>query len=211
MNRLNNLLPSDASYDILHTYLKTKKLPEQVIRSKFVEKYKGFKLKENKIFYHDLEVVKKSEVQDKLTEIFSTDMNVISKGVTNLYKYISGKYIGITRQNISDRVRELPSYQMQIKYTHRTNKPITSSVTGPNLMWCVDLLDLSNYSSHNKNWRYLFVCVDTFSRKIWIEKMKDKTAETTTNALQSIVDRTNITPSLMLSDRRSFCRILRTK
>ena len=83
MNRLNNLFPDDESYEILHTYLKTKKLPEHIIRSKtkFVEKYKGFKLKDNKIFYHDLEVVKKSDVQDKLTEIFSTDKNVIAKGV----------------------------------------------------------------------------------------------------------------------------------
>ena len=56
------------------TYLKNKKLPEHVNRSKFVEKYEGFKLKDNnKIFYHDLEVIRKSQVQDKLTEIFSTD------------------------------------------------------------------------------------------------------------------------------------------
>ena len=185
MNRLNNLFPDDESYDTLHTYLKNRKLPDHITRSKFIQKYEDFQLKENKIFYKDgQEVVKKSDVQDVLTKIFSTDKNVIAKGVNNLYVYISSKYIGITRKSIEERVKELPMYQMQMKYKHRTNKPITSSVTGPNLMWCVDLLDLSNYSTHNKNWRDLFVCIDTFSRKIWIEKIKDKTNETTTNALQ---------------------------
>ena len=155
MNRLNNLFPDDESYDTLHTYLKNRKLPEHLIRSKFIQKYKDFKLKDNKIFYHDLEVIKKSEVQDKLTEIFSTDKNVIAKGVNNLYKYISSKYIGITRKAIEERVKQLPTYSMLRKYNHRTNKPITSSVTGPNLMWCVDLLDLSNYSTQSLDmWSY---------------------------------------------------------
>ena len=49
MNRLNNLFPDDESYDTLHTYLKNRKLPEHLIRSKFIQKYKDFKLRDNKI------------------------------------------------------------------------------------------------------------------------------------------------------------------
>ena len=51
MNRLNNLFPDDESYDTLHsdTYLKNGKLPEHLIRSKFIQKYKDFKLRDNKI------------------------------------------------------------------------------------------------------------------------------------------------------------------
>ncbi len=80
-------------------------------------------------------------MQDKLTEISSSDENVIGKGITNLYKYLSSKFIGITRNAIRDRVNAIPVYQLQKNYKHRINKPITA--TGNNLLWCTDLIDLN--------------------------------------------------------------------
>ena len=71
-----------------------------------------------------------------------------------------------------------PNYQLTKDFKHRINKLILSAF--PNQLWCIDLIDWSQlYKRHrgNQGYRYIVNVVDVFSRKIWIEKMKNKEAE----------------------------------
>ena len=73
-----------------------------------------------------------------------------------------------------------PNYQLTKDFKHRINKLILSAF--PNQLWCIDLIDWSQlYKRHrgNQGYRYIVNVVDVFSRKIWIEKMKNKEAEIT--------------------------------
>ena len=42
--------------------------------------------------------------------------------------------------------------------------------------------------------------VDTFSRKVWLEKMRTKGALQTARALQNVCNKTEIMPSVIMSD-----------
>jgi hypothetical protein len=95
-------------------------------------------------------------------------------------------------------LKKQPNYQMNQRITHRVNKPIIAKA--PNSIWCVDLIDLAKYSGHKNFFKYVVVVVDTFSRKVWLEKMRTKGALQTARALRSVFQRAGIMPSVIMSD-----------
>ena len=56
-----------------------------------------------------------------------------------------------------------------------------------NEIWSIDLADMQSIASENKNVRYLLVAVDTLSRYLRVEPMKDKNASTTKKAFQRML------------------------
>ncbi len=122
----------------------------------------------------------------------------MGKGIVNFYKYVCSKYINIKRNDIEEFLKKQPNYQMNQRITHRVNKPIIAKA--PNSIWCVDLIDLAKYSGHNNFFKYVMLIVDTFSRKVWLEKMRTKGALQTARALQNVCQKANIMPSVIMSD-----------
>ena len=202
MNRLNNLFPTDETIDIVKEYIQTKHIPPEIKSPyHFKNKYKKFILNnENKLVYEplSLKVVKKADIKHILADLFKNDKNALGKGIVNFYKYICSKYINIKRKDIEDFLKKQPNYQMNQRITHRVNKPIIAKA--PNSIWCVDLIDLAKYSGHNNFFKYVMVVVDTFSRKVWLEKMRTKGALQTARALQNVCNKTEIMPSVIMSD-----------
>lgn len=203
MNRLNNLFndqeEGDNEIDLLIQFIRTHHLPEGISRIKFIRKYNGFHLNEDgRLMYDNKEVIKKADIPETLNNLFATDNNTLGKGVTALYKYISSRYINITRNEVEKYLKQTPQYQISKKYVHITNKPITATTT--NKLWCCDLIDMSNYVGFNTFEKYIFVCIDAFSRKVWLEKMRNKTSRTVSRALERILNRANVSPSVLLSD-----------
>lgn len=70
--------------------------------------------------------------QKILNELFHCDTNVSGKGVSNLYKYVTTKYINITQRHIKSLVSTNNDYQITETSTKRTNKPIISKYTASN-------------------------------------------------------------------------------
>lgn len=70
----------------------------------------------------------------------------------------------------------------------------------PNQLWCIDLIDFNEYKSANKHFRYILNCVDVFSRKGWLQKIKNKTPIETKNALEAIIQNADIKAKLILTD-----------
>ena len=66
--------------------------------------------------------------------------------------------------------------------------------------WSADLLDISNYQSQNDGIVWLLVVIDNFSRYLWVEEMKDKSALTVLKAFQKIVNDVGTTPSSLWTD-----------
>ena len=198
MNRLNNLFDTDDSIDTLIHFLHTGRLPNEIKRNKYITKFRGFYLQNGKLMYDNREVIKKAEIEDTLNNLFENDNNTLAKGVTALYKYICSRYINITRSEVQAYLQNTPQYQMSKKFIYKTNKPITATTT--NKLWNIDLIDMTNYVGHNTFNKYIFVCIDAFSRKVWLEKMRNKTAKTTAKALEKIIERAGISPSVILTD-----------
>ncbi len=58
--------------------------------------------------------------------------------------------------------------------------------TSTDSIWSCDLLDLVKYSRSNNGMRYILVCVDLFSRFLWMRALKNKTGEETKKAFMDI-------------------------
>lgn len=61
----------------------------------------------------------------------------------------------------------------------KRRKVITLSVDS---IWAADLLDLRRYAKVNKNYNYLLMIIDTFSKYAWVIPLRNKNAETVANA-----------------------------
>ena len=59
-------------------------------------------------------------------------------------------------------------------------------VGGPNQQWQADLIDVSRLSRHKGGIKFLLTCMDVFSKKAWVVPLKDKTATSLVDALESI-------------------------
>lgn len=65
-----------------------------------------------------------------------------------------------------------------------------------------DLIDVRNLNSDNDNVNYLLVCIDTFSRRAWVNTMKSKTKENSVLALKKVLDEMYpLLPKSILFDR----------
>ena len=60
----------------------------------------------------------------------------------------------------------------------------------PNEILQIDLLDVSNLHSSNDGVRYIALAIDIFSRKLYGEPMKNKTAESVVKAFTHIIEKT---------------------
>ncbi len=55
-------------------------------------------------------------------------------------------------------------------------------------MWSIDLADFSAYKiSNNKNYRYIFIFIDNFSKYLWAIPLKNKYSQTITNEFSNII------------------------
>ena len=61
-----------------------------------------------------------------------------------------------------------------------------TSVGRPNQQWQADLIDVSRLSRHNRGTKFLLTCIDIFSKKAWVEPLKDKTGTSLVKAFESI-------------------------
>ena len=70
-----------------------------------------------------------------------------------------------------------------------------------NSIWTMDLLDIHQFSRQNKNFRYILVVLDIFSRFAWVRPLKDKTGTSVARALQDIITTSGKKPHKIWSDR----------
>ena len=73
----------------------------------------------------------------------------------------------------------------------------------PNSVWQLDIFILKKYEKYNKNYSDILCAVDVFSRKVYIEKMKNKEAQTVTDAFRSILKVAENIPQVLVSDTDS--------
>jgi hypothetical protein len=190
---LQNLFYNRVNYDYIKTLLERKiKLPK---------KYKNFELNENGDLIlqpEGLIVIPRENTQEVLKNLFETDPNVVGKGINGLYKYLASRYIGFTRETVSNFIKQRASYQLTANANKVVNKPIIE--TQPNKRYQIDLIDLTRYENHNYGYKYILNCVDVFTRFAWLRRLKNKTPDDVLAAFQSIVEEANTLPDRVQND-----------
>lgn len=201
LNTLNNYDWSDEQIQIVKNYILNGVLPSHKIK-RFIEKYKDFEVKDNKIFYKplNLEVIP-NDKRDETLKRFYDEFKAIGSGKISFYKKITSHYININREYCSQFLSMQPVYQMNTQHKHIVNKPILASACGERL--AVDLVSVNNLAKHNDGNNQILTAIDYFSRKVWARPLKNKKKETVLDGLKSIFEEMTIKPHIIQSDNGS--------
>jgi hypothetical protein len=107
--------------------------------------------------------------------------------IKNLYDNVKKK--GITYNEVRQFLQKQESNQLFKKKTKmRHYFPTTSKFKFEILQ--ADLVDMSDISVANQNYKYLLVCIDVFSRFAFVKPMKNKKSETVTEVIKDIIENT---------------------
>ena len=90
-------------------------------------------------------------------------------------------------------------YSSPPKKNYPTNKIVYNHIDE---IWSIDLADMIDYKiSNNKNYRYIFIIVDNFSKYLWAIPLKNKYSQTITNEFSNILTTSKRKPLKIESDR----------
>ena len=103
----------------------------------------------------------------------------------------------MTQKNIKIFINEI--YSKPPKKNYVTNKTDVYHIDD---IWSLDILDLKDYGpENNRNYRYVFVIIDNFSKFGWTVPLKNKNAQTIKNSFEIILTSSKRKPNLVESDR----------
>ena len=108
--------------------------------------------------------------------------------IKSLYDQVKNK--GITYDEVRDFIQKQESSQL-FKRKKRISHyfPITANFRFEILQ--IDLVDMSNIASANKNYKYLLVAIDVFSRYAFVYPLKSKSAEYISEVMNELVEETS--------------------
>ena len=163
---------------------------------------KDFIVRNNKLFYEpmNLEYVPPRDKTRVMTTLYDSDESA-GKGQNNFYRWITTKYLGITKREAQKFLKSQEDYQLTRQPTVGKKKPLLA--TRPFQMFAMDLVDMNQYVGvrANKRFRYIMSVMDLFSGYTWFKPIKHKEPGDVLHAFQAIVaESMDILPVRVLSD-----------
>ncbi len=119
-------------------------------------------------------------------------------GKTKFYKFLLQKGYSLTHKDVDAFLKG-----QDVNVTRkRVTKPEGFAITSPApLFECqMDLIDYSNIAGSNNGNSWILIVIDIFSRKVWAEGAKNKTAACINTALNKIFSRMDKIPKVIASD-----------
>ena len=103
----------------------------------------------------------------------------------------------MTQKNIKIFINE--KYSKPPKKYYVTNKTDVYHIDDT---WSLDILDLKDYGpENNRNYRYVLVIIDNFSKFGWTVPLKNKNAQTIKDSFENILISSKRQPNLIETDR----------
>jgi hypothetical protein len=167
-----------------------------------IDKFKGVTMEldgktvenrdEIKLFHKDSNGKKREIIpQEKQKQLIIQLYQDPAFGLNSLQKFyakLQDKYLGIPRALVHDVLESIPTYQ-QFKPAIKqdsTTRPIVSKRPYSRIQ--IDLIDFSKLSTHNNGYKWILTIIDTFSKKAWAYKLKNKTADQVWQQLEHFLD-----------------------
>ena len=109
-------------------------------------------------------------------------------GVERLYRDVKkdGKYV-ISRAQLKKWLMKQDTYTLH-KPARRHYKRNRVIVGGIDELWQMDLADMQTMAAENDGYRYLLVCIDVFSKYLWVIPLKTKTGPALVTAFKKILE-----------------------
>ena len=145
----------------------------------------------------------KPDVHEYLNQIYHDPKHPAAyAGPDKLYKVVNkkGKKPVISKKQIKEWLQGQDSYTLNrdIKLKHSRPSFITQ---GLDYLWDIDLADVSNLAKYNDGVKFLLICIDTFSRYLWVRPIVNKTNQSVQEAMSSIFSTEDRRPEKMRSDQ----------
>ena len=99
--------------------------------------------------------------------------------------------IEATHKQINDFLTKQAINQVHHPAPHIKHNQRHITASGMNQMWQIDLLDYSKYATTNKNFNFILVAVDVFSRFAYAQPIKKKEAILTRDAFDKMITTEN--------------------
>ncbi len=99
--------------------------------------------------------------------------NGLGSGQKNSCSKVSRRYLGISRKQVQELLKSQEDYQIGKKPLKRINRKMIYA-SDVNKSWYADLLDVNPLVTKNKQYRYILVVVDGFSKYVMMVRLKNK-------------------------------------
>ena len=103
-------------------------------------------------------------------------------GAERFYREVVKLHPQTTRKQVLQFLKTRTAYTLH-KRVRKPRKYRRTLTYGPRDLWQIDLLDLQKFKNTNKQYRYLCVIIDCFSKYLWVKPLKNKTASAIVKAL----------------------------
>ena len=139
------------------------------------------------------------ETEDLIKEVYK---NYNYPGPETLIKLVKVAHPDITRRMVQEFLsKDVGTQLTKVQKQKSPGGHITA--LSPNESWQFDIYDLSRYESKNDGYKYVFACVDVFTRKAYVEPMMKKDSQACEAALKTILTKNKVRPKSMLGDQDS--------
>ena len=124
----------------------------------------------------------------KQKELLNDTYKVVLGGRDKLYKFLLEHHPSsdISRRQVMEWLRGQELNQLTTT-PRKTVKIVSSIPKYPLSKLQIDLIDLARTESNG--YKYIMTTIDTFSKYVWLNKLKTKDVETTTKALKDVLTR----------------------
>jgi hypothetical protein len=119
--------------------------------------------------------------------------------VKNLYSAAKLVNKNITKKLTKNWLSKQKTYTLHkaVKKNFRRNPIIVQNIDE---QWQLDLIDFSNLSKYNNNFKYLLVIIDVLSKFVWVEKLYNKSGQSIVDAFQKVIKFSERKPQFIFSD-----------
>lgn len=143
-------------------------------------------------------IVPKEDIHDLVATVYKDPKSGFISAA-KLYLKLRDRFAGISRRDVNAVVNKSETKQLHQEADQESKvvKPIVLS--RPFAHFQVDTVDLTSLKNYNYQFRYLFTCIDLFSKFAFVKPIRKNTAKATARALsEAIGDRPK--PTIVQSD-----------
>ena len=197
LRQLQQMKLTDRQVDEAIEWIKDGDIPPP-----YRDQFHGFIVRDDKLVYEpqNLEYVRPKD-RKAVMEALYDQVESAGKGQNNWYRYITTKYLGITKRVAQSFLKTREDYQLTRVPTKGLKKPMIA--THPFQIFAIDLVDCNQYVGvrANKRYRYIMSIMDLFSGYVWFKPLKKKEPEDVLMAFEAVIGESNDhIPARVVSD-----------